>query len=185
MRNLAGYPRSAAAGAAAALAVVAAVGTAQAITDTVFKYSTPKTGFFTIDAMALAPDGSNSLNFSNTWLSGLSPAAGNVRCFNAGVNLPNGATITQLSVWYKRAAGSVTVHLIRKKLADGEGNFLATASLSDSANTRKVEHFQIDAADAVVNNNLYSYGLGLCPFAQPDSTYYSARVAYTYTNAGD
>jgi hypothetical protein len=184
MRNLVGYPRSAAAGAAVALAVVAAVGTAQAITDTVFKYSTPKTGFFTIDAMALAPDGDVNLHFFNTWDDGLRPAANNDRCFNAGVNLPNGATITQLSLWYKRSGSNVSVTFIRKKLADGAVNF-AVVTLVDDSNTRKVEHIQINPAVAAVNNNLYSYGLGVCLGDVPDNAFYSARISYTYTTAGD
>jgi hypothetical protein len=183
MRNLAGYPRSAAAGAAVALAVVAAVGTAQAITDTVFKYSTPKTGFFTIDAMALAPDNSGALYF-NDWDDGLEASAGNTACFNAGVNLPNGATITQVSVWAESAAfGNPNSNLRRKKLSDGSFDILAQAQLVDDTQTRKVQHVAVPAADAVVNNNLYSYGFGFCP--AEDDVFYVARISYTYQNAGD
>jgi hypothetical protein len=176
--------RPATVAAASLCAILAIAGAAQAVTDTVFKYTTPKIGFFTVDAMALAPDGSSNVAFFNDWDGGLAALTGNGACYNTGVNLPNGATITQFSVWAASGAtGDPRSSLRRKKLSDGSFDILAQTLLADDTGTRKVQHIAVPAADAVVNNNLYSYGFGTCPGV--GDTFYAARISDTYQNAGD
>ncbi len=81
------------------LAAVSLSGVAQAVTDTIFRYSTAKIGYFGIDAMALAPQNSHAASqLSSNWdaVAGASVSADG--CYNSGVHLPQGATITQLAV---------------------------------------------------------------------------------------
>src|SRR6185312_13285251 len=56
LRLSAFLPRHMATFALGALAIVLLGGGAHAVTDTIFKYTNPRTGFFTIDPMALSAD---------------------------------------------------------------------------------------------------------------------------------
>src|SRR3954447_6275749 len=61
-------------------------GAAHAITDTVFKYSTPKTGYLTLDPMAFAPDNSNDAgHYFVSWGNGMTTDL--TTCVNTGINL--------------------------------------------------------------------------------------------------
>jgi hypothetical protein len=72
-------------------------GVAQAITDTVFKYSTAQTGYLTIDAVAMAPmNTAAAANYINHPGGPLENFSNDLSCFGTGVNLPQGATITAL-----------------------------------------------------------------------------------------
>ena len=80
--------RVALAAAGGLLAALTLSGAAQAITDTVFRYTTPKTGHFGIDVMAMAPDRTDAADdYLVSWSGVL--GTGNALCFNTGVNLPN------------------------------------------------------------------------------------------------
>jgi hypothetical protein len=166
------------------LAATCFSGAGLAVTDTIFKYTTEKTGYFGIDAMAMAPAGNLSADdYVIDWVGGL--FANSTQCFNTGVNLPNGATITQLAIW--TTSGTVSnpfVWFLRKKLTDGVPNTIVNAVASDNSATRKQKNFSIaNTAVAVVNNAQYVYGLGVC--VGDDDVFHAARITYTYTNAGD
>ena len=177
--------RVALAAAGGLLAAVPLSGAAQAITDTVFKYTTVKTGYFGIDVMAMAPQTTAAANdYSISWTNGISTSAG-YRCFNAGVNLPNGATMTRLSIWYTNGGSSNPhVQLLRHTLATGLTQGLAFATIVDDSGTRKQKNFAIaDGPLAKVNNGPYTYGFGVC--IGTNAFFHGARVTYTYNNAGD
>jgi hypothetical protein len=185
MSKLFAYRRSATVVAGGLLALVSIGGTAQAITDTIFKYSAPKTGYFTIDAMAMAPNGgSSAAEFGIAWDAGLT--TGNNHCFNAGVNLPNGAHITGVAIFYKSGATSdVSVEFLRKNLANGTFVDVAIDDIADDTNTRQAAAIPLSStlSHLVVDNAHYSYGFGIC--MGNSDTFYAARIGYTYTNAGD
>jgi hypothetical protein len=186
MSKLLKFPRSATVVAGSLLALVSIGGAAQAITDTIFKYSAPKTGYFTIDAMAMAPDGTSSADdFSITWATGLFTST-NGPCFNSGINLPNGAHITAIVVFYKSAATSdLDVTVLRKKLSDGTANTLAGQAIPDDSDARAFASIPLSStpANLVIDNAHYSYGFGVC--LGDGDTFYAARIRYTYSNAGD
>ena len=85
---------------AAALAT-ASVTPAGAITDTLFKYTTPKQGVLTLSTMAFSPESSTTASspWYNAWFGNSLSGDG---CFNTGINLPNGAKITQFRVIYTK-----------------------------------------------------------------------------------
>jgi hypothetical protein len=185
MNKLFTFPRSATVAAGSLLALALIGGTAQAITDTIFKYSAPKTGYFTIDSMAMGPDGDVAANdFNISWGVGLTTSSNS--CFNTGVNLPTGATITAFVVFYKSAAASdLDVSVFRKKLSDGTLNTIAGQAIADDSDTRVSASVLLSSTpvNLVIDNVHYSYGFGVCLGA--GDVFHAARVRYTYTNAGD
>jgi hypothetical protein len=170
----------------ASIIVAAAIlGAAQAATEAVYRYSSPKTGHFGIDNTDLSPDGSNSLAYFNEWDIAISPDEGKRACFNAGIHLPQGAIITQLRVFYEGAAGAdkpfVTIQ--RKPYATGINDTVAEEDLPESS-TRAGVDIRLDPSLTTINNARFSYGFGVCLKSEKDK-FYAARIRYTYQNAGD
>lgn len=163
-------------------------GAAHAITDTVFKYTTPKTGYYTLDPIAFAPS-----QPTDTYVIGDVPDAvydtsGLSKCFGTGVNLPQGATMTAFAAWYSSDVnGNINVWLGRNKLADGTFDYIEKMASTNTTKTRRPMNTTIaDSSLATVDNTRYSYHVGVC-FATSgaNSRFYGGRIAYTYTNAGD
>ena len=180
------YLTSRTAAVAAAFAILAALsftGVAQAITDTVFRYSAPKTAYFPISGMAMNAS-SDNYDYNNGWFTGLSPASG-VPCFSTGVNLPHGSTITGLTIWYESGdvGSGVTASLYRFQLNDGSFDTIGERTfLNDTNGIRKAGNVPVATSFATVNNFQFSYGLGIC---LETTTFRDARVRYTYNTAGD
>jgi hypothetical protein len=166
-------------------AAVASVigGSAVAITDANFTYTTAKSGFLSISPMALAPDSDIAEYFTGFGTGRL--AATNSRCFSTGVNLPHGSNITQLAVWYvSPATSNPFVYLQRTALVNGATtSLIANGGISDDTATRKVAVPPIAGGSSVVDNVGFAYGFGICPGAGGE--FRGARIAYTYTSAGD
>jgi len=167
-------------------AVVASVigGTAVAITSPDFTYSTTKTGYYSIHPMALA-SADNVAQYTNIYTTSSLFAVNVGVCHSTGVNLPQGSRITQLAVWYQSPAGSdPTVYLQRTTLADGNTSSLLTSgSIADDSNTRKLAVLPLVGGASVVSNTGFAYGFGIC--LGSNGTFRGARIAYTYTSAGD
>ena len=168
-------------------------GAAHAITDTIFKYSTPKTGSYGISPLGFVPGdnqaadgyafviagGFQSLQLSNGHTNG---------CFDTGVNLPQGATITAFTMWYSTDTNDgVDTSLVRAKLSDGTDDVLATIESTNANQVRKSQTKTIsNSAIATVNNNQYVYTVAVCLSSQNLlSRYFAGRITYTYATAGD
>ena len=171
------------------LAAVAIVGgfslssTAQAITSNTFTYSALKAGYYSIDPMALAPRTDQSANAYTITLAPVSLTSSG-GCFNTGVNLPQGAKVTSVAVWYSSGAASdVDIRLFRNKLADGSSALLVDRLILDNANTRKVVVTAVNPSLAIIGNNAFSYGFIVC--LSGGDAFYAARINYTFQNAGD
>jgi hypothetical protein len=171
-------------GVAAAIATVSVIGTARAITDKVFTYSSAKTGFYTINANEVTPQSSGVTYASN--INQLSVTAQTNVCFAAAVHLPQAATITQMTVWYQSGAGAFDqeVALWRVGLSNGGDETIFFATAHDDSNTRKALKVTPAAGTTAVNNGTYRYTFVICP-TTTDNVFYGARIAYTYTSAGD
>jgi len=166
-------------------AALALSGAAQAITDNIFRYTTPKNGYFTIHVMAMTPDSNASANDYLIDVGGHLSTGANNLCFVTGVNLPNGATMTRLAVWYTSGAASdPVVNLVRETLANGVTNVITIPNTFDDSGTRTLSNTAIpNNALAKVNNGQYAYGFSICPGS--DTTFHGARITYTYNSAGD
>jgi len=167
------------------LAALSLGGVAQAVTDTIFRYTTVKTGYFGIDAMALAPQNSHAAGqLSSNWdvVAGASVSADG--CYNTGVHLPQGATITQLAVYLTgNTGGSYNVALYRHKNTDGTTDRMAFQNLNGNGIRKQFNIAIPNNTIALVSNTGYTYGFGVC--MDNTAIFHSARVAYTYTHAGD
>src|SRR4026209_1767524 len=84
-------------------AMAAGGGRAQAVTDTVFQYSSAKTGWLTINPTELTPE-SNVITYSAS-NSSLAISGGVIGCFYSALHLPQGAKIGQVAIWYLSDAG--------------------------------------------------------------------------------
>ncbi|HTM74105.1 MAG TPA: hypothetical protein VL198_12825 [Pseudolabrys sp.] len=153
-------------------------GAAHAITDTVFKYSTPQVGHFTVDALGFSPD-SNGVQYGTDWTSGgKTTSAQSFGCFNTAVDLPNGARLKGLDIWYKT---QVRVQFLRHKLSDGTLHLIGSdITFTDGSGTRQLGKMAF--ASELVDSANYSYGIGVC---LTSGSFYAARVDYTYTTAGN
>jgi hypothetical protein len=183
LRLIAFLTRNIAVLAASAVALVLVIGgAAHAVTDTVFKYTNPRTGFFTIDPMALTPD-PDFRTYTTSYNAGNLTGTG---CFNTGVNLPNGATITALTVWFASGASSdPSFFFVRRDLTTGNPDtFVNGVSVHDDSTARKGHTFKIPNTAIAKVDGVHSYGFGVC-FPDATNSFLGARVAYTFTTAGD
>jgi hypothetical protein len=162
-------------------------GAANAITDTSFRYSAPKTGYLTITAAAFTPGNVASAYINNGAV--LTPSTTNLTCWYAPVNLPHGATMSQLALWYiSESPDLVIIELTRRTLADGaEGSIVGDAAPASGGLYRRAS-YPITGAMQTVDNARYGYYVRLC--LQYDGTgttpqYHGSRITYTYTSAGD
>jgi hypothetical protein len=170
------------------LTALALGGAAQAITDSVFKYSTAQTGYLTIDAVAMAPmNTAAAASYFNHPGGPLENFSSDLNCFGTGVNLPQGATITALILWLSDSGAppeSLSAYLDRRMLGDGTFSLLAQKEeFGDGTGARRSYAISVAPAAAKVSNKLYSYSFRVC--LNLNDTFHTARITYTYTTAGD
>lgn len=162
------------------------VGTSVALTDTTFKYAHPKTGYLNVSTMDFAPDNLQGAtdDYFNVWDTSLSNLAVG-RCFNAGINLPQGAKMTQITFFYQSDATSdLGGYLVRRTPASGVGTYAVTSTPVDDSDVATSVTSAIPLSFQTINNRKYAYGVGVC-MSSGGTLFNGARIKYTYTNAGD
>jgi hypothetical protein len=171
--------------AVAALATILGISAiAQAATDTIYKYSTPKMGVFTISPLAMTPYALGIDYTAEATLGQLQVNSGQ-GCFTTGVNLPQGAEITGLhSVWTSGGTFISTFRLFRHALLTPQVLVVRDGAVIGTGPRRLIKADPASGHEQIVNNNQYTYSLLLCIFDTTDK-FHGARVVYTYTNAGD
>jgi hypothetical protein len=161
------------------------VGSAAAITDTSFQYTHPKTGYLNVSSMAFAPDSLQGAtdDYFNTWNESLTNQAAG-RCFNAGVSLPQGATMTKITFYYRSDATSdLGGYLVRRNPANGSGKYVVTVAPTDDLDANSSVTASIPLAYRTVNNKTFAYGVGVCMDTE-GTRFDGVRVTYLYTTAG-
>jgi hypothetical protein len=169
--------------AAGVVLVLAAGGLARAITEPVFKYPTPRTGYFSIHPVAMTP---TAPGIGDDYSIGRTEISTNKDvCFITGVNLPHGATLKAVVVWYSSrfTPGAPTFELFANSPANGTLQTLASKGAPDNSQTRKSLNIEISTTDKIVNNAQKDYGFAAC--MKNGDKFYGARISYTYDNAGD
>jgi hypothetical protein len=173
--------------AAASLTIAFFSESAKAITDTVFRYSTPQTGHFMIPPAALnattdfPPYRNEGFRLTNLGTSAQT-------CLQAPVNLPQGAVIKSIRIWYGRQTSNATFFADLKRVrltATGPSTLPPIAGSGDDEPPIN-DGFSVivyDAAAHTVDNRLNLYYLELC--IASGAVFYSARIDYTYDTAGD
>ena len=169
---------------AVVVATIAVIGAAQAITDNAFNYSSAKVGFFSINPVALTSD-SSLMDYSRD-ATRLSREGGAGECFGGGVNLPQGAKMTNLVVWYQSSDIGLDPEffLQRQRHSDGTLQTIAHIVGHDDTGLRKTASVVVASTLAAVDNVNFSYAFRACLSAIPN-TFNAARIRYTYTSAGD
>jgi hypothetical protein len=178
-RARAGYLVTLASGIAIGLAIV---GTASAAPGA--PAPAPVTHHYTIAASAFAPDELDITTTTNDYFNQWDPTAltnSGDRCFNAGLALPPGATLTSVTVYYAAGDAAMYFELNRQELSNHTG----TAYVSFNTSTTGTPGYTsttktIPSADAVVNMGKYAYSAGVCPSG---NTFFSG-LNITYTVPG-
>jgi len=102
-------------------------------------------------------------------------------CLGSGVNLPDGATLSEVRVRYKSAAGgNPTFYFIAQRFSTALSTVYRKMAVNDSGTLASV-NIPIDPLR--IDNNLNSYAFVVC-ISQSD-VFYGTRISYTYNNAGD
>jgi hypothetical protein len=171
------------------LAFLSLSGVALAATDNVYRYSTLKTGYLTLLPAAFTP-ADTTKDYVNNGIAIRPLTAGQQHCWSAPVNLPQGAKMTALALYYQLENGdSALVQFYRKRLSDGVGSLPVNQALALTGGAYRGANFPItDASVQTVNNGQYGYSLFVCfteNGAGTSSIFHGARVTYTYTHAGD
>jgi hypothetical protein len=161
------------------------VGTAYAITSGSFKYSQTKTGYVSVSNMDMIPDSPNT-TFFNNWTGGLSDSGDG--CFNAGVNLPQGAKVKSITYTYSSPAGSEFFgRFVRRNLDSGSGVDITEFAdpVNDTGNVAKVSR-SVPSNQQNVDNKKFAYGVGVCPGSNgtDNGIFFGAKIKYTYKTAG-
>jgi hypothetical protein len=161
---------------------------AQPVTGSVFKYSSPKTGHLNLHSMDFASDGANN-NIINEAGNGLTAQNNSAGCANAGVHLPQSATVTGLTFWYKSGVpnpgdpATPIVHFLRTALATGNQDVIGTLSGNRTDEVRRSRTVPLDSSMTTIDNAAYWYSVSVCVTSV--AIFYGLRITYTYTNAGD
>ena len=161
--------------------------TAQAVTDTAFRYSTAQSGYLMIPAAALVPSSNTSQYDLQSGFRIITASAAQV-CFYATVNLPNGARLTGLRTWYLRPANP-DVFFVNLRRVGVPGTLTIEIAAGDQniqlpvRGTYGVGVTPVTAGMEIIDNQRYAYYLQYC--IANDSQIYTTRVDYTYRTAGD
>ena len=157
-------------------------GTAMAVTDTSFTYSTVQTGYLMIGPADLVPE--DNFDADDYSLSSVLASSGAGACFRAPVHLPQGARMTSVRTSYRSGASSNPSLILRRvnPVTGAEAVLIARDVVDDSA-TRTYVNDVVLADLRLVSNALYTYTYRVC--VGNTDFFYGARIAYTYTSAGD
>jgi hypothetical protein len=158
-------------------------GAAHAVTDTIFKYTTPKTGYLSVDPVGLMPlthDDADAYGIYYVY-DGVTTTTRAYSCFGKSVELPQGAKVTALAGWYQRG---MRLSLYRHSPAQASSEVIADRVFKTTETTVRPGTVAIDAARATINNQRYTYALIMC-LPETSNNFFGARVTYTYTTAGD
>jgi hypothetical protein len=158
-------------------------GAAHAITDTVFRYSTPKTGTAMYPAAAFGPQNAPATYHNGLVLQNIGSAV----CYWAPVNnLPQGAKLTALVMFYvneQTAPWSTELTRIRMAAPASSESIAQLTPPNSNGDFRSARLDITDPSMQIVDNQRYVYVMSRC--VGSTEYFYSARLDYTYTNAGD
>jgi hypothetical protein len=161
------------------------VGTSVALTSVSFTYSHTKTGYLNVSPMDFAPDSLRGAtnDYFTSWGAFISNDDAS-RCFNTGVNLPQGAKMKKLTYFYQSDATSDFFgELVRMNPGANASTTFAAVTPADDTDVPTSVTATIPLASQSINNKRYAYSIGVCPF--DGTVFMGVRIQYTYTTAGD
>jgi hypothetical protein len=143
-----------------------------------------KTGFYSIDHMAMGPASIGFTTASDIYPGvGLFNAASDPACFTAGVNLPHGATIQTVVVSYRSGPNTnPSAGLFRHRYPTDDNETVAEKDLTDNSGERKNTQLPLNPDRRVVDNAHFAYGFKVCLGGSNGDSFYSARITYQYAD---
>jgi len=145
-------------------------------------YTTPKIGYISGSALATGRGlfSTNSFSYSNGVYN---DGTGN-GFYLIPLQLPNGATITEVNVYgYDAdAANQFSVNVVNQALTNGAGFTIASGASGIAYASGDI--IITVSANQVVNNSLFSYWIQVVMPATSTIRLYNYRVTYTYTSPG-
>ena len=157
-------------------------GTAMAVTDTSFTYSTVQTGYLHIGPGDLVPNDDSIVG--DFFLDATFASSDSVGCFVAGIHLPQGSRITSVRSSYLSGTGHNPYFEFRRaNPVTVTDDYLFQRSISDDSGTVTYVNDVVPPTLALVNNALYTYTYHLC--VGTADAFLAARIAYQYRTAGD
>ena len=157
-------------------------GTAIAVTDASFTYSTVQTGYLMIAPADLVPG--NNFHANDYFIGIREAGTSSSACFNAAVHLPQGARMTSVRTSYGSGpATNLYLDFKRANPVTGTSAYLIGRSVVDDSSTLTYVNDAVPANLGLVNNALYTYSYFVC--VGSDTYFYGARITYQYTSAGD
>jgi hypothetical protein len=155
---------------------------AHAIVETTFRYSTPQTGYLSLAAAAFTPADPSAV-FNNN---GATLTTTGTACFSAPVNLPQGAKVTQVAIWYSKndaTASDLTLFRLALNAHPATDTIVEVPAPSTGGTFKSAAASVTDPSFQTVNNKRYSYFVSKC--VTDSETFLTAQITYTYTSAGD
>jgi hypothetical protein len=141
----------------------------------------PATHHWSVAASAFAPDQlypGSSDDYFNQWDPAKLTDPGG-RCFNAGVYLPNGATIKSVTFYYTNGATTNFYgELNRQNLPTHKSAQLVSFTSTPTGTSPVYTHKTFTVAGGgLVDTSRFAYGLGACP--EGDSAFSGVTINYT------
>jgi hypothetical protein len=169
---------------AAAVATILGIGAAaHAATDTIFRYSTPRTGFYSVSAVGMTPE-VPGIDYVSDHVSGSLYVLSDGGCFTAAINLPHGVKITDVhGVWTSGGTEDSVFRLYQYALREHEPMLMRQGLVAGTGARRGIRSVPTSTSQ-IVNNNLYTYGFFVCT-VEPADIFHGAKITYTYMHAGD
>jgi hypothetical protein len=123
------------------------------------------THHYSLAASAFAPDsiGDPTHDYFNNWDPTNLSSAQTLRCFNAGLSLPAGATVKSVTFYFRRGNFSDSMEVNRQYLARHTYKVLAQTRTGTAtpAVSKHVTKF-VRRSDAVIDYGKYAYSAGTC-----------------------
>lgn len=139
------------------------------------------THHYSLGASAFAPDdlGNTSSDYFNDWDPTNLSEVGGGRCFNAGLSLPDGATLKSVTFYYTSGSAGMNMEVNRQNLTVHSFARLAVADIPAQAGaTRYVwKTFKVNPAEAKVDMSRFAYQAGVCPHGT--SSFSGLIITYT------
>ena len=159
-------------------------GAAKALTGDAFNYATPQNGYLMLPAAAFTAAGQSAPYENDGWQ--LAVGAQQV-CFAGPVNLPQGAKLLRIRIHYKRPIDGdfLGIFLGRRNFAGGALETMASSGGQSAPVTtgETTVTYNVIGPTRTINNQTFVYMVNLC--IKGTAVFYSARLEYTYLNAGD
>ena len=133
----------------------------------------------TIGAAAFAPDGLHGTteDYFNQWDPTTLSNQNDGRCFNTGVQLPNGAKLSSMTAYFTEGSTAMFIELNRQNLSNHTFIDLADFYTTSTTGTPTYTSMTVPITQKITVNSTFAYALGVCP--NGTTTFSGVTINYT------